>query len=97
MSARLSADATAVKSAIADRISLMVQTFTLLVAAFVISFSLLWKMSLVVLATFPLVVSAAIIEVLKLYNSKSLSFIVSDVDTFAVLGPSKPGYIHDLF
>ncbi|KAG0587384.1 hypothetical protein KC19_2G160800 [Ceratodon purpureus] len=62
VSARLSADATAVKSAIADRISLMVQTFTLLVAAFVISFSLLWKMSLVVLATFPLVVSAAIIE-----------------------------------
>jgi ABC-type multidrug transport system fused ATPase/permease subunit len=41
----------------------MVQNFTLLVAAFAISFSLQWKMALVVVATFPLVVSATIIEV----------------------------------
>jgi ATP-binding cassette subfamily B (MDR/TAP) protein 1 len=63
VSARLSADATTVKGAIGDRISSMVQNFTLLVAAFAISFSLQWKMALVVVATFPLVVSATIIEV----------------------------------
>jgi ATP-binding cassette subfamily B (MDR/TAP) protein 1 len=62
ISARLSADATTVKGAIGDRISLMVQNFSLLLATCIIAFSLQWRMALVVLATFPLQVFAAIVE-----------------------------------
>jgi ATP-binding cassette subfamily B (MDR/TAP) protein 1 len=65
VSARLSADATTVKGAIGDRISLMVQNFTLLVTAFVISFILQWKLAFVILASFPLMVFASIVEVLN--------------------------------
>lgn len=62
IAARLSADATTVKGAIGDRISLLVQNFTLMVATGVIAFTLQWKMAFVVLATFPLQVFAAIVE-----------------------------------
>lgn len=62
ISARLSADATTVKGAIGDRISLMVQNFSLLVATAIIAFYYQWQMALVVLATFPLQVFAAIVE-----------------------------------
>ncbi|KAG0586096.1 hypothetical protein KC19_2G063800 [Ceratodon purpureus] len=62
ISARLSADATTVKGAIGDRISMLVQNLSLVVATAVIAFSLQWQMALVVLATFPLQVLAAIVE-----------------------------------
>lgn len=62
ISARLSADATTVKGAIGDRISLLVQNFSLLLATCIIAFSLQWQMAIVVLATFPLQVFAAIVE-----------------------------------
>lgn len=64
VSARLSADATTVRGAIGDRISLVVQNSSLLIATGIIAFILQWQMALVVLATFPLQVFAAMVEVL---------------------------------
>uniref|UniRef100_A0A7I4E2T3 Uncharacterized protein n=1 Tax=Physcomitrium patens TaxID=3218 RepID=A0A7I4E2T3_PHYPA len=62
VSARLSADATTVRGAIGDRISLVVQNSSLLIATGIIAFILQWQMALVVLATFPLQVFAAMVE-----------------------------------
>lgn len=76
ISSRLSADATTVKGAIGDRISLVVQNFTLLLATAIIGFSLQWKMTLVILATFPLLVTASIIEVTSpSHMSRFFSFL----------------------
>ncbi|KAG0606707.1 hypothetical protein M758_9G161600 [Ceratodon purpureus] len=66
VTARLSADATIVKGAIVDRISLVVQNFTLMAAVCVIGFTYQWKMAFVVLATFPLQVFATFVEQLFL-------------------------------
>lgn len=63
VSARLSSDATLVKAAVGDRMSTIVQNFSLVVTAFCISFYLQWKVAGVVLLTFPLLVGAAVGEV----------------------------------
>eukprot|EP00246_Nothoceros_aenigmaticus_P000167 TRINITY_DN1022_c0_g1_i1.p1 TRINITY_DN1022_c0_g1~~TRINITY_DN1022_c0_g1_i1.p1 ORF type:complete len:1043 (+),score=224.73 TRINITY_DN1022_c0_g1_i1:192-3131(+) len=62
VSARLASDATNVKAAIGDRLSVVVQNSSLLIAAITISVVLQWRMALVVLATFPLLVGAAFAE-----------------------------------
>lgn len=59
VAARLSSDATLVKGAIGDRISVIVQNFSLILTAFVISFVLNWRMAAVLIATFPLLVVAS--------------------------------------
>ncbi|CAI5997677.1 unnamed protein product [Closterium sp. NIES-65] len=59
VAARLSSDATLVRGAIGDRISVITQNFSLIVVAFVISFVLNWRMALVIIATFPLLVASA--------------------------------------
>ncbi|GJP52824.1 hypothetical protein CLOM_g11912 [Closterium sp. NIES-68] len=59
VAARLSSDATLVKGAIGDRISVITQNFSLIVVAFVISFILNWRMALVIIATFPLLIASA--------------------------------------
>lgn len=66
VSARLSSDATLVKAAVGDRMSTIVQNFSLVVTAFCISFYLQWKVAGVVLLTFPLLVGAAVGEQLFL-------------------------------
>ena len=63
VAARLSADATTVRGAIGDRISLLVQNFALLVATCAIAFFIQWRMASVILATFPVLVGAAYVEV----------------------------------
>lgn len=72
VSARLAADATTVKGAIGDRIAMIVQNVTLLLAVGVIAFSQQWKMAFVVLATFPLLVLSAFVEVITSGPSLSL-------------------------
>lgn len=67
--ARLAADATTVKGAIGDRISIIVQNFTLMLAVCVIGFTQQWKMAFVVLATFPLQVIATFVEVMQYTTS----------------------------
>ncbi|PKA59622.1 ABC transporter B family member 13 [Apostasia shenzhenica] len=62
----LAADATLVRSAVADRMSTIIQNISLIVIAFVIAFVLSWRMAAVVLATFPLLISASMAEQLFL-------------------------------
>ncbi|GFP95243.1 ABC transporter b family member 14 [Phtheirospermum japonicum] len=66
LSAKLATDATLVRSAIADRISTLVQNIALAVTAFVIAFVLSWRIAVVVVATFPLLIGANIAEQLFL-------------------------------
>lgn len=60
---KLAADATLVRSALADRLSTIVQNISLTVTAFVISFVLSWRIALVIVSTFPLLIGASITEV----------------------------------
>ncbi|ERN18247.1 ABC transporter B family member 13 isoform X1 [Amborella trichopoda] len=75
LTSHLAADATLVRSALADRISTIVQNISLTVTAFTIAFMLTWRMAAVVIATFPLLIGASIGEQLFLrgfggdYNS----------------------------
>lgn len=63
LSSVLASDATLVRSALADRLSTMVQNLSLILAAFAISFILNWQLAVVVISTLPLIVSASIAEV----------------------------------
>ncbi|KAI7744062.1 hypothetical protein M8C21_006687 [Ambrosia artemisiifolia] len=63
---KLAADATLVRSALADRLSTIVQNISLTVTAFVISFILSWRIALVIVSTFPLLIAASITEQLFL-------------------------------
>lgn len=66
LAATLAADATLVRSALADRLSTIVQNVALTVTAFVIAFTLNWRISSVVIASFPLLIGASITEQLFL-------------------------------
>ncbi|KAK6118826.1 hypothetical protein DH2020_047439 [Rehmannia glutinosa] len=66
LSSKLATDATLVRSAIADRISTIIQNIALTVTAFVIAFVLSWRVAAVVVATFPLLIGANIAEQLFL-------------------------------
>ncbi|OMO75429.1 hypothetical protein COLO4_26122 [Corchorus olitorius] len=66
LTAALAADATLVRSALADRLSTFVQNIALTVTAFVIAFTLSWRLSAVVIASFPLLIGASITEQLFL-------------------------------
>ncbi|KAJ6938350.1 ABC transporter B family member 13-like [Populus alba x Populus x berolinensis] len=66
LTSTLAADATLVRSTLADRLSTMVQNVSLTVTAFVIGFSLCWRVSAVIIACFPLLIGAAITEQLFL-------------------------------
>ncbi|KAJ6684730.1 ATP-BINDING CASSETTE SUB-FAMILY B [Salix purpurea] len=66
LTSTLAADATLVRSTLADRLSTMVQNVSLTVTAFVIGFSFSWRVSAVVIACFPLMIGAAITEQLFL-------------------------------
>ncbi|CAM6101080.1 unnamed protein product [Calypogeia fissa] len=60
--ARLNSDATNVRAAIGDRVSVIVQNTTLLVVAFTISLAFQWKLALVMMSTLPLLVLSALSE-----------------------------------
>ncbi|CAA3029270.1 ABC transporter B family member 13-like [Olea europaea subsp. europaea] len=66
LASKLATDATLVRSAIADRLSTVVQNIALAATAFVIAFALSWRIASVVLATFPLLIGAFIAEQLFL-------------------------------
>lgn len=63
LSSKLATDATLVRSAIADRISTVVQNMALAVTAFVIAFILSWRIAAVVIAIYPILIGANIAEV----------------------------------
>ncbi|KAJ8772502.1 hypothetical protein K2173_027679 [Erythroxylum novogranatense] len=62
LTSALAADATLVRSALADRLSTIVQNVSLIVTACAIAFTLNWRMTSVVIATFPLLVASSITE-----------------------------------
>eukprot|EP00271_Cylindrocystis_brebissonii_P007435 TRINITY_DN20981_c0_g1_i1.p1 TRINITY_DN20981_c0_g1~~TRINITY_DN20981_c0_g1_i1.p1 ORF type:complete len:1281 (-),score=259.90 TRINITY_DN20981_c0_g1_i1:445-4287(-) len=62
VASRLATDATLVRAAAGDRISVIVQNLSLLIIAFTIALILQWKMALVVIATFPLLIVSAVVE-----------------------------------
>lgn len=63
LSGRLSTDATNVRAAIGDRLSIIVQNVTVFLTACIVAFVVQWRMALVVIGTFPLLVAAAVAEV----------------------------------
>ena len=65
VSARLSTDATLVRAAVGDRMSTILQNLALVVTAFCIAFYLQWRVAAVILATFPLLIGAAVGEVYR--------------------------------
>ncbi|XP_025013553.1 ABC transporter B family member 13 isoform X2 [Ricinus communis] len=66
LTSTLAADATLVRSALADRLSTVVQNVALTVTACVIAFTLSWRVASVVVASLPLLVGASIAEQLFL-------------------------------
>lgn len=84
VASRLAADATLVRAAVGDRVSTIMQNGALTVTAFVIAFVLQWKVTLVILSTFPLLIGAAIGEV---QSSPPLQSIVSSFPLYNSLTP----------
>ncbi|CAI0388535.1 unnamed protein product [Linum tenue] len=58
VAAKLATDAADVKSAIAERISVILQNMTSLLTSFIVAFIIEWRVSLLILGTFPLLVLA---------------------------------------
>ncbi|XP_073010384.1 ABC transporter B family member 19 [Typha latifolia] len=58
VAARLATDAADVKSAIAERISVILQNMTSLLTSFIVGFIVEWRVAILILATFPLLVLA---------------------------------------
>ncbi|RRT48112.1 hypothetical protein B296_00017370 [Ensete ventricosum] len=59
---RLTSDAHSVRSAIGDRISVIVQNASLMLVAFTAGFVLQWRLALVLIAVFPVVVAATVLQ-----------------------------------
>lgn len=73
----LAADATLVRSALADRLSIIVQNVALTVTAFVIAFILSWRLAAVVAASLPLLIGAFVAEVSNRNHQVIISIIFS--------------------
>ncbi|KAL5551013.1 hypothetical protein UlMin_001189 [Ulmus minor] len=62
LSSRLESDATLLRTIVVDRSTILLQNVGLVVASFIIAFILNWRITLVVLATYPLIISGHISE-----------------------------------
>ncbi|GLT80577.1 hypothetical protein SLA2020_520100 [Shorea laevis] len=62
LASSLESDATLLRTIVVDRTTILIQNVGLVVAAFIIAFILNWRITLVVLATYPLVISGHISE-----------------------------------
>lgn len=67
LSSRLETDATLLRTVVVDRSTILLQNVGLVVTAFIIAFTLNWRITLVVLATYPLIISGHISEVPSLF------------------------------
>ena len=81
VAARLATEATDVKSAIAERISVILQNMTSLLVSFVVGFIIEWRVAILILVTFPLLVLANFAQVKTLkhqpwHNEVSLACTV---------------------
>lgn len=66
VAARLAQDAADVKAAVPERISVILQNMTSLLTSFIVAFIVEWKVSLLILGTFPLLVLANFAQQLSL-------------------------------
>ncbi|KAL8129601.1 hypothetical protein V2J09_018756 [Rumex salicifolius] len=62
LTSKLAADATLVRGSLADRLPAIVQNVTLTVGAFAISFIICWRIALVTVGMFPLLIAASLAE-----------------------------------
>lgn len=62
LTSKLAGDATLVRAALVDRLSVLVNNASLIVAAFFIAFKLCWRVSAVTVALYPLLIPAALAE-----------------------------------
>lgn len=62
LSSQLETDATLLRTIVVDRSTILLQNIGLVVASFIIAFILNWRITLVVIATYPLVISGHISE-----------------------------------
>ncbi|KAL9856011.1 ABC transporter B family member 10 [Arabidopsis thaliana] len=62
LASRLESDATLLRTIVVDRSTILLENLGLVVTAFIISFILNWRLTLVVLATYPLIISGHISE-----------------------------------
>lgn len=75
VAARLALDANNVRSAIGDRISVIMQNSALMLVACTAGFVLQWRLALVLVAVFPIVVAATVLQVqVDLFIVKSHTF-----------------------
>ncbi|KAL5865632.1 hypothetical protein ACOSQ3_003146 [Xanthoceras sorbifolium] len=62
LASRLASDATLLRTVVVDRSTILIQNVGLVVASFIIAFMLNWRITLVVIATYPLIISGHISE-----------------------------------
>lgn len=72
LSSRLESDATLLRTIVVDRSTILLQNVGLLVASLIIAFILNWRITLVVLAAYPLIISGHISEVINDLHSADL-------------------------
>lgn len=69
LASQLETDATLLRTVVVDRSTILLQNVGLIVTAFVIAFILNWRLTLVVVATYPLIISGHISEVAPLIST----------------------------
>lgn len=63
LASQLESDATLLRTVVVDRSTILLQNVGLVVTSFIIAFILNWRLTLVVIATYPLIISGHISEV----------------------------------
>lgn len=77
LASRLESDATLLRTVVVDRSTILLQNVGLVVTSFILAFMLNWRLTLVVISTYPLVISGHISEVcLNLSNAVPRAFIL---------------------
>ena len=76
LASQLATDATLVRAAVADRMSTFMQNMALTATAFAIAFYLEWRVTVVILATFPLLIGASVGEVFR-SSQHTFAFLLS--------------------
>lgn len=78
LSSQLETDATLLRTIVVDRSTILLQNIGLVVASFIVAFILNWRITLVVIATYPLIISGHISEVRFLaphFNIMELAYL----------------------
>ncbi|KAG2384018.1 ABC transporter B family member 19 [Vigna angularis] len=96
VAARLATDAADVKSAIAERISVILQNMTSLLTSFIVAFIVEWRVSLLILATFPLLVLANFAQIGPKFPNSTMTEIIMHVDDRGLNGATAALHFSEL-